>query len=117
MFRVSLGSNPGEDHPETYHTANPWADAMDVDSIDTNTLNPKAGTRRPRYHPRVDSTDDSDSGSPTATKSFGEDCVQPKVRLQEVDHSQRLREELQQTKASLTEVSRQNEELAVRLPK
>ena len=123
MFRASLGSNSGEDHPEIHPNANPWLNTMDVDDNPScpkstaNTLNPKADDQYQRRHPRDDSDDNPDSPDPTAAKNPVEGWVQLKVRLQEVDHSQCLREELQQTKASLTQVSCQNEELAVRLPK
>lgn len=123
MFRTSLGSNSVEDHPEIHPNANPWLNTMDVDDNPScpkstaNTLNPEADNRYQRRHPRDDSDDNPDSANPTAAKNPAEGWVQSKVRLQEVDHSQRLREELQQTKASLTQVSHQNEELAVRLPK
>ena len=123
MFQTSLGSNSVEDHPEIHPNANPWLNTMDVDDNPScpkstaNTLNPEADNRYQWCHPWDDSDDNPDSANPTAAKNPAEGWVQLKVQLQEVDHSQRLREELQQTKASLTQVSHQNEELAVRLPK
>ncbi|KIM61758.1 hypothetical protein SCLCIDRAFT_25568 [Scleroderma citrinum Foug A] len=126
MFQVSLGSNSGEDHPGTHPTVNPWLDAMEVDSIpcyptsttntNTSTLNPpvqmEADDQHPQYHPQDDSANNPDSVNSTAAKNPAEEWVKSKVQLQEVDYSQCLREELQQTKVSLTQVSRQNEELA-----
>ena len=129
MFQVSLGSNSGEDHPGTHPTVNPWLDTMEVDSIsrypisttNTNTLNPpvqmEANDQHSQYHPWDDSGNNPDRINSTAAKNPAEEWVKSKVWLQEVNYSQCLREELQQTKVSLTQVLRQNEELAVCLLK
>lgn len=132
MFEVSLELNSGEDHPRTDFgnpTVNPWLDTMDIDTLPhhprsaanttplTSSDQMGADAQRLRYHPRDASPDNPDNDNPRAGKNPAEEWVQSKVRLQEVDYSQSLREELQQSKASLTQVSRQNEELAVCLAK
>ena len=77
----------------------------------------EADDQHPRYHPQDNSANNPDSVNSTAAKNPAEEWVKSKVQLQEVDYSQCLREELQQTKVSLTQVSRQNEELAIHLLK
>ena len=114
-------------------TLNPWSGPMVIDDDPIQqTAGQRSGGKSSRHHPREDDSDSEpgagyetpkgESGAeavrvltwPLRMLTLRQEWIRSSVRIQEVDYSSDLREQLRNSDAALAEAIRRSQELAVR---